>query len=67
MYKLIELAGEQDAEALSLVLKAMSDGRIDWGYSKGSCCVAANKSGHILIGVSEEEKDWGNVQEKGTH
>ena len=64
MYKLIELAGKQDAEALSLVLKAMADGMIDWGYNKGSCCVSANKSGHILIGISEEEKDWENGTSK---
>ena len=64
MYKLIELVGEQDAEALSMVLKAMADGMIDWGYSKGSCCVLANKSGHILIGISEEEKDWKNGTSK---
>lgn len=54
MYKLIELAGEQDAHALSVILEALADSQIDDGRSPGDVCVKANKSGHIIIGLTSE-------------
>ena len=57
MYKLLELAGEQDATALSTILRALADSQIDFGMSPGDLCVAANKSGHIIIGTTSEKKE----------
>lgn len=57
MYKLIELAGEQDAHSLAVILDALADSQIDHGISPGDVCVKANKSGHIIIGYTTEAKE----------
>ena len=57
MYKLIELSGEQDAHALSVILEALADSQKDDGGSPGDVCVKANKGGHIIIGYTSEKKD----------
>ena len=57
MYKLLELSGEQDATALSTILRALADAQVDFGMSPGDLCVTANKSGHIIVGTTAEEKN----------
>ncbi len=62
MYKLLEFAGEQEAESLAIVLNALADSMMDRGSSPGSCCVLANKSGHIIVGITDETKDIGKLK-----
>lgn len=54
MYKLLELTGEQDAHSLAVILEALADSQKDDGRSPGEVCVKANKTGHIIIGLTSE-------------
>lgn len=52
-YKLIELAGEQEAEALSLVLQALVNATPDYNVGRSTVKVEGTKDGHIIVMLAE--------------